>query len=102
MSFIKESYQQYNFMRRYTKNIKYKLPNPDHYLSNIIIFAENVLNTIYNKEGQTIELQANINLNSAPYNPKILVYGPPKAIDYNGNISEIRLYNPKIIPSVKY
>ena len=84
------------------ENIKYELSNHDRYLSNIIIFAENMLNTVYNKEGQTIELQANINLNSTPYNPQILVYGPLKAIDYNSNISEIRLYNPKIIPLVKY
>ena len=85
------------------ENIKYKLPNHNHYLSNIKIFAENILNTTsYNKKEQTIELRANINLNPTPNDPKILVYGPLKAIDYNGNISEIRLYNPKIIPSVKY
>ncbi len=90
------------FCENIQENIKYELSNPDFYLSNIIIIAEKVLNTVYNKKGQIIELQANINLNSTPDDPKISVYRPLETIDYNSKMSKIRLYNPEIIPSFKY
>ena len=90
------------FCENIQENIKYKLSNPGHYLSNIIIIIERVLNTVYNKRGHIIELQANINLNSIPHDPKITVYRPLETISYNNNISEIRLYNPEIIPLVEY
>jgi len=78
------------------------LSNPDHYLSNIITIIKNILNTVPSKEEQIIELQASINLNSTPYDPKIFVYRPLEIINYNSNVSKIRLYNPKIIPLVEY
>ncbi len=90
------------FCKNIQENIKYELPNPDYYLSNITIIAEKVLNTVYNKKVQIIELQANINLKSMPDGPEILVYRPLETINYNSKISEIKLYNPEIIPSVKY
>ena len=90
------------FCENIQENIKYEFPNPDHYLSNIIIIAKKALNTIHSEKEQIIELQANINLNSIPHDPKITVYRPLETISYNNNISEIRLYNPEIIPLVKY
>jgi hypothetical protein len=90
------------FCKNIQKNIKYELSNPDRYLSDIIIIAEDVLNTVYNKKGQIIELQANINLKSTPDGPEISVYRPLETIGYNSNMSKIKLYNPEIIPSVKY
>jgi len=93
------------FCKNIQEDIKYELSNPDRYLSNIKIIAKKVLNTTtYNEGEKTFEVQANINLNSTSHNPKILVYGTLETIgySYNSYISEIRLYNPKIIPSVKY
>jgi len=93
------------FCENIQENIKYKLSNPDHYLPNVIVIAKNILNTLYhnnNKKVQIIEIQANINLTSIPHDPKILVDRPLETINYNNNISKIRLYNPQIIPSIKY
>jgi hypothetical protein len=90
------------FCENIQENIRYKLSNPDHYLLNIITIIKNILNTVHSKEEQIIELQANINLNSIPHDPKITVYRPLETISYNNNISEIKLYNPEIIPLVKY
>ncbi|MDT7890717.1 MAG: hypothetical protein RQ869_01460 [Candidatus Nanopusillus sp.] len=90
------------FCENIQENIGYKLSNPDHYLSNIITIIKNIFNTVHSKEEQIIELQANINLNSIPHDPKITVYRPLETISYNNNISEIKLYNPEIIPLVKY
>ena len=90
------------FCENIQENIKYGLPNPDYYLSNIIIITKKVLNTVHDTRRQTIELQANMNLNSTPYDPEISVYRALETINYIKNTSEIRLYNPEIIPLVKY